>query len=93
MNRTFPPPGKWLKPKGSISIDGVSLTIAALRDRAFSVALIPTTLKRTTLVSLRIGDRANIESDIVTRTIVHRLESMSSSSGVSMIALRSAGFA
>lgn len=81
----------YLIPKGSISIDGVSLTIAALRDGAFSVALIPTTLERTTLVSLRIGDRVNVESDIVARTIVHRLESMSSS-GVSIDTLRSAGF-
>jgi riboflavin synthase len=60
-------------PKGSIAIDGVSLTLAEVRADRFSVAWIPTTLELTTLSELRTGDRVNIETDIVARTILHQL--------------------
>lgn len=63
----------YIIPKGSIAIDGVSLTIAEVGEDEFSVALIPTTLSATTLGSLSAGDRVNIESDIVARTIVTTL--------------------
>lgn len=65
---------KYLAPKGSISIDGVSLTIAALEGDLFTVALIPTTLKLTTLGSREIGWKYNLEADILSKTIVHYLE-------------------
>ncbi|HZW11340.1 MAG TPA: riboflavin synthase [Phycisphaerales bacterium] len=60
-------------PKGSIAVEGVSLTIAAVEPGAgwFEVALIPTTLGRTTLGSLAPGSRVNIETDILARTVVH----------------------
>lgn len=64
----------YLIPKGSITIEGVSLTIARVGERSFSVALIPTTLARTTFQHLQIGDRVNIETDIVARTIVTTLQ-------------------
>jgi riboflavin synthase len=60
-------------PKGSIAIDGVSLTIAAIEGPTFSIALIPTTLERTSLGAIRRGDRVNVETDVIARTIVHRL--------------------
>jgi riboflavin synthase alpha subunit len=63
-------------PKGSIAIDGVSLTIAdadALARR-FAVALIPTTLDRTTLIDRKAGDRVNLETDIIARTVVNYLQ-------------------
>ena len=63
----------YIIPKGSVTLAGVSLTIAALQGRQFSVALIPTTLSLTTLATLRAGDRVNIESDMLARTIVHHL--------------------
>ena len=63
-------------PKGSIAIDGISLTVAAVRPGGFSVALIPTTLSRTTLGQKRPGDPVNIETDILVRSIVHHLESL-----------------
>jgi riboflavin synthase len=66
----------FLIPKGSVTVDGVSLTIASLRDVDFSVALIPTTLKQTTLGELKPGDQVNIETDMIVRTIVHRLEQL-----------------
>jgi riboflavin synthase len=65
---------KFLAPKGSISIDGVSLTIASVQGNIFDVALIPTTLRLTTLGSREIGWRFNLEADILSKTIVHYLE-------------------
>lgn len=79
-------------PKGSIAIDGVSLTIAAVDGERFSVALIPTTLERTTLGSLRVSDKVNIETDILARTVV-QLVSSRERSGLSMDVLEKAGFA
>lgn len=63
-------------PKGSIAVEGVSLTIAGVspRERAFEVALIPTTLEWTTLGGTSAGDRVNIETDIIARTISYQLE-------------------
>lgn len=67
----------YIIPKGSVAIDGVSMTIAAMRGPLFSIALIPTTLQRTTLGELRAGDVVNIETDVVVRTIVHRMTCLS----------------
>jgi riboflavin synthase alpha subunit len=55
--------------KGSIAVDGVSLTIAALDDDAFAVALIPHTLTVTTLGTLAIGDRVNLEVDVLAKYV------------------------
>ena len=55
--------------KGSIAIDGVSLTIAALRDDAFEVALVPHTLEVTTLGALRRGDPVNVEVDVLAKYV------------------------
>lgn len=56
--------------KGSIAIDGVSLTVVDVDDEGFSVSLIPETLERTTLGSAREGDRVNLEVDIFARYAV-----------------------
>jgi len=55
----------WMVPKGSVAIDGVSLTLASLADGRFGVALIPTTLDETTLGGLAVGDKVNIETDVI----------------------------
>ena len=55
--------------KGSITIDGVSLTVSDAGDDWFEVSLIPETLEATTLGALRAGDRVNIETDILARHI------------------------
>lgn len=60
----------YLTPKGSIAIEGVSLTIAALTPTGLEVALIPTTLERTTLAALKPGDSVNVEADMMAKTIV-----------------------
>lgn len=60
--------------KGSISVEGVSLTLAAINATGFEVALIPTTLEKTTLNSLEAGDRVNLETDCLARMVVHYLQ-------------------
>jgi len=55
--------------KGSVAVDGISLTIASMDDHSFSVAIIPETLKRTTLGMAKAGDIVNIETDIIVKTI------------------------
>lgn len=62
--------------KGSVALDGVSLTVVEVRGETFSVALIPTTLERTTLGRLRAGDAVNIETDLIARVVLARLESL-----------------
>jgi riboflavin synthase alpha subunit len=61
-------------PKGSVAIDGTSLTIAGVDGEIFSVALIPTTLERTTLGHLKAGESVNLETDVIARTVVHYLK-------------------
>jgi riboflavin synthase len=60
-------------PKGSIAVDGVSLTVASVEPAGsrFAVALIPTTLAATALGRARVGDPCNLETDILARTVVH----------------------
>ena len=53
--------------KGSVALDGVSLTVSALEDDGLSVSLIPETLERTTLGSLREGDLVNVEVDVLAK--------------------------
>jgi riboflavin synthase len=55
--------------KGSITVEGVSLTIAALRDHGFEVALIPHTLAETTLATLAPGDPVNLEADVLAKYV------------------------
>jgi riboflavin synthase alpha subunit len=63
-----------LVPKGSIAVDGVSLTVATLRDEAFDVMLIPFTWAGTNLAERRPGDRVNLEFDIVGKYVARALE-------------------
>lgn len=75
---------RYLVPKGSIAVDGVSLTIAAIGGQAsdeFEITLIPTTLELTTLGSRQPGYRFNIECDATVKTIVATLERMNISPG------------
>ncbi len=65
---------KYVAEKGSISIDGVSLTVTSVRDRIFSVTLIPHTLEVTTLGALRAGDAVNLEVDLIARYLARLVE-------------------
>ena len=55
--------------KGSVTVDGVSLTVVAVEPDRFSVALIPHTLEVTSLGARRVGDRVNIETDILAKYV------------------------
>jgi riboflavin synthase len=73
---------RYIVPKGSVTLDGVSLTVAAVAGNRFSVALIPTTLQITRLGRRAVGDPINLECDVMTKTIVATLERMQSSKSV-----------
>ena len=66
--------GRFMIEKGSIAIDGVSLTIATLEGTRVEVALIPETLDRTNLRGLQAGDRVNLESDCLAKMVGKLLE-------------------
>ena len=69
---TITPPKELLKyvvEKGSITIDGTSLTVSAVTDSTFSVSLIPATLEKTTLGVRQIGDRVNLEVDVLAKYV------------------------
>jgi riboflavin synthase len=71
-----PPPEllRYVVPKGSIAVAGVSLTVAEVTDDRFAVALIPETLERTTLGTAAPGDRINIEVDVLAKHVEKLLE-------------------
>jgi riboflavin synthase len=60
---------RYVVEKGSITVDGVSLTVAAVADTTFTVSLIPTTLALTTLGSKGVGDPVNLEVDVIAKYV------------------------
>jgi len=71
--------GDLLVPKGSVALDGVSLTVVDPGTRSFAVALIPHTLSETTLGERAEGDRVNLEADVLGKYVRHYLERISPS--------------
>jgi riboflavin synthase len=65
---------RYIIPKGSVTLDGVSLTIASMAGTVFEVALIPTTLRLTELGRRPVGWPYNLEADILSKTVVAHLE-------------------
>jgi riboflavin synthase len=66
--------GPLLVPKGSVAVDGISLTVAGLRESEFDVMIVPFTWGATNLPSLRVGQRVNLECDIVGKYVSRALE-------------------
>lgn len=64
---------KYILPKGSIAIDGISLTVTQVTDSSFSVSLIPHTAKETTLGIKTVGDNVNLETDIIGKYVERML--------------------
>jgi riboflavin synthase len=60
--------------KGSVAVDGISFTVAGLGDRQFDVMVIPYTWSHTTLKGLRIGDKVNLECDMIGKYIARAME-------------------
>jgi riboflavin synthase len=71
------PLGRYLVEKGSITVDGVSLTVASTTDDGFTVALIPHTLEATTLGLRNRGDTVNLEVDVVAKYVERLLRAHS----------------
>jgi len=65
--------GRYLVEKGSVAVDGVSLTVAQCAGDRFAVALIPHTLEVTTLGGLEVGDRVNLEADVLAKYVARQL--------------------
>ena len=82
--------------KGSVALDGVSLTVTAVGDRWFSVSLIPHTLAHTTLLSKKTGAVLNIETDIIgkyiDRLMHEKKDTVSNTGGLTLATLREQGF-
>ena len=62
--------------KGSVAVDGISLTITDVSDKSFSISIIPETLKRTILGTANTGDTVNIETDIIVKTVKRQLDNI-----------------
>ncbi|MEN6387092.1 MAG: riboflavin synthase [Phycisphaerales bacterium] len=81
-----------LIPKGSIAVDGVSLTIAEVGDKSFSTAIIPTTFENTIFKYYKIGDSVNLETDILCRIVRKQLENILPSKNLTIDKLKNLGF-
>ena len=78
--------------KGSIAIDGISLTVAAVDDTGFKVSVIPHTLKQTVLGQRKIGDTVNLETDVIGKYVKKWLAGNSASRGLTKELLLENGF-
>jgi riboflavin synthase len=70
---------RYIVEKGSITIDGVSLTVSALRDKGLTVSLIPETLARTTLGHRSVGSAVNLEVDVIAKHVERLLDARAQS--------------
>ncbi len=83
---------KYVIYKGSIAVNGVSLTVASINENIFSVELIPITLKEVNLSGLKKGDIVNIETDILSKYVEKILNSKDNKSNISYGFLAENGF-
>lgn len=91
---SFPAPfARYIAAKGSVAIDGISLTVNSVGPDSFSVNVIPHTAARTTLVNRRVGDEVNIETDLLCRYLERLLAGREvKEGGVSLELLAKNGF-
>jgi riboflavin synthase len=87
-----PEAGKYLAPKGSVAVDGISLTVVEPQGDTFGVAVIPATARTTTLGNRQPGDAVNIEADIIGKHVYHYL-SRTREGGITAEFLARNGFA
>lgn len=83
---------RYLIEKGSVTIDGISLTVNSVTDNGFSVNIIPHTYKMTTLSDLQIGDKVNIETDIIGKYVERLTIPWKTEGSLSMKTLAENGF-
>ena len=74
---SYPPSlARWLVPKGSVAVDGISLTVASLSEQRFEVQIVPYTWTETRLHAATVGDPVNIECDIIGKHVVRALDTV-----------------
>jgi riboflavin synthase len=83
---------KYIVKKGSVTINGISLTVANVRDERFSVSVIPHTYENTNLSELNFGDSVNIETDILGKYVEKFLSVKDNKSNIDMKFLQENGF-
>lgn len=83
---------KYVVKKGSITVNGISLTVAGINDNKFTVAVIPHTYESTSLKYLKQGDLVNIETDIIAKYVEKFLSTSDNKSRIDMDFLRENGF-
>jgi riboflavin synthase len=79
-------------PKGSIAVDGISLTVASCSENEFNIAIIPHTFENTTLGSRRRGDTVNLETDILGKYVEKFMAGHSAGQGITAQLLADAGW-
>lgn len=83
---------RYVVPKGSIAIDGISLTVASLSEHGLSVAVIPHTIESTNLAARKPGDTVNLEADILGKYVEKFVSARTGSGGVTKQLLADAGW-
>ncbi|MBP0980863.1 MAG: riboflavin synthase, partial [Oscillospiraceae bacterium] len=87
---------RYIVDKGSVALDGISLTVAKVTDDSYSVSVIPHTAKMTVLGEKKAGDRVNIENDIIAKYVeklmLPKIEKTPKKSGITMEFLMENGF-
>lgn len=91
--KTSPEITRYIIKKGSVAIDGISLTVVDVDETSFSLSIIPHTMKHTVLTDKRVGDTVNIENDLLAKYIEKfNLDSGERGNGISLDFLRQNGF-
>ncbi len=75
---------RYIVEKGSVAVDGISLTVNSVTPRDFSVMIIPHTLEKTTLHDKKTGDRVNIENDIIGKYVEKLMGKRAADSGITL---------
>ncbi len=78
--------------KGSVAIDGISLTVNGVTDSGFSVSIIPHTLEKTTLAAVGPGKQVNIETDVIGKYVARLVGPHAGTGGLTMEKLMQNGF-
>ncbi len=84
---------RYLVNKGSVAVDGISLTVVEPSNGTFGVAVIPATIENTTLKTKRPGDKVNLEADIIGKYVYSFINSSGAGGSVTMDLLKKHGFA
>ena len=86
------PLARYIAAKGSITVNGVSLTVNAVNANHFSVNIVPHTMSRTTLGALQPGDAVNLEVDLIARYLERLLNASQQSGGLTLETLQKHGY-